>query len=580
MSIVQRIVSIGQKPVSIERLIVPVEQEIVSVGRKPVSIERRKEGVMYFNDLLWVANNDNGDHINILPQMANRHGLVAGATGTGKTVTLKVLAESFSDAGVPVFIADVKGDVAGMMLPGEDSENMQKRIERFGLAQANFNYHGYPVTLWDLFGKKGIQLRTTVSEVGPLLMSRILELNDLQTDLLTIIFKIADDSELLLIDLKDLKAMIRFVGEHAADYSEEYGKITGTSLDVITRSIVALEMNGGDVFFGEPDLDVADWFVTDEQGRGVIQILDSSDLISNGKLYSTFLLWLLAELFETLPEVGDIEKPKMVFFFDEAHLLFSDASKALLEKIEQVIKLIRSKGVGIYFCTQNPSDIPSAVLSQLGNKIQHALRAFTPAEQKGIKAAADSFRPNPDFDSKEVLTMLGTGEALVSFLDEKGIPTIVEKAYILPPQCSMGAVTDGDRAKNILDSPLYAKYHEGVDNVSAYENLSEKWEAQAKEEAAAAEQAEKEAAEAAAAKEAAKAEAAAAKEQAKYEKAQAKKVNALNKSTRKAGRAAAGTVGREIGKEVFGKAFGKAAGRVGGNAGAALLRGLFDTLTK
>ena len=524
---------------------------------------------MYFNDLLWVANNDAGDHINILPKMANRHGLIAGATGTGKTVTLKVLAESFSDAGVPVFMADVKGDVAGMMLPGEDSENMQKRIERFGLAQANFNYHGYPVTLWDIFGKNGIQLRTTVSEVGPLLMSRILELNDLQSDLLTIIFKIADDNQLLLIDLKDLKAMVRFVGEHADELSADYGKITGASLDVITRSIVALEMNGGDTFFGEPNLDVSDWFMTDDQGRGVIQILDSSDLISNGKLYSTFLLWMLAELFETLPEVGDLEKPKMVFFFDEAHLLFSDASKALLEKIEQVIKLIRSKGVGIYFCTQNPSDIPSGVLSQLGNKIQHALRAFTPAEQKGIKAAADSFRPNPDFDSAEMLQMLGTGEALVSFLDEKGIPTIVEKAYILPPQCSMGAASAGDRAKAIIDSPLHAKYAEGVDNVSAFETLTDQWNSQAEAEAAAAAQAQAQA----------EAQAAANKPGKPAAAKPAKKKPKMNKATQKAGRAAAGTIGRELGKGLFGK-FGKQAAKVGGNAGSQFMRGLFDTFTK
>ena len=533
---------------------------------------------MYFNDLLWVANNDAGDHINILPKMANRHGLIAGATGTGKTVTLKVLAESFSDAGVPVFMADVKGDVAGMMLPGEDNENMQKRIERFGLAQADFNYHGYPVTLWDIFGKNGIQLRTTVSEVGPLLMSRILELNDLQSDLLTIIFKIADDNQLLLIDLKDLKSMVRFVGEHADELSADYGKITGSSLDVITRSIVALEMNGGDTFFGEPNLDVSDWFMTDEQGRGVIQILDSSDLISNGKLYSTFLLWMLAELFETLPEVGDMDKPKMVFFFDEAHLLFSDASKALLEKIEQVIKLIRSKGVGIYFCTQNPSDIPSGVLSQLGNKIQHALRAFTPAEQKGIKAAADSFRPNPEFDSAEILTMLGTGEALVSFLDEKGIPTIVEKAYILPPQCSMGAASPGDRAKAILDSPLHGKYAEGVDNVSAYETLNEQWEQAAAAEAQAQAEAEA-AAQAAAAQAAAAKPAKPGKTGSGSSSKPAKKKPKMNKATQKAGRAAAGTIGRELGKTAFGK-FGKQAAKIGGNAGSQFMRGLFDTFTK
>lgn len=551
---------------------------------------------MYTNDLLWIANTENGEHINILPKMANRHGLVAGATGTGKTVTLKVLAESFSEAGVPVFIADVKGDVSGMMCPGQDSENMQKRIERFGLAEANFTYKGYPVAIWDLFGKSGIPLRTTVSEVGPLLMSRILELNDLQSDLLTILYKIADDNNLLLIDTKDLKSMLRFVGEHADEFSQEYGKISEASLDVITRSIVALEMNGGDVFFGEPNLDVSDWFATAEDGRGIIQILDSSSLINNGKLYSTFLLWMMAELFETLPEAGDLDKPKMIFFFDEAHLLFSDTSKALLEKVEQVVKLIRSKGVGIYFCTQNPADIPSGVLSQLGNKVQHALRAFTPAEQKNIKAAADSFRANPDFDSKTVLTELGTGEALISFLDEKGTPNIVQKGFILPPQCSMGAASDAEREQAIKESPLFSKYAQAVDNVSAYESLRDAAEAEAAAQATA--EAEAAAAEAEAAAQAAASENASDKPAAKpgsgkpagKPKKPASSSSSgsgkkpakpkVPKAARDAGRSAAGTVGREIGKEIFGKAFGKKAAKVGGNAGAAFARGLLDTFLK
>jgi hypothetical protein len=536
---------------------------------------------MYTNDLLWIANTEKGEHINILPKMANRHGLVAGATGTGKTVTLKVLAESFSEAGVPVFIADVKGDVAGMMCPGQDNENIQKRIERFGLAEANFTFKGYPVTIWDLFGKSGIPLRTTVSEVGPLLMSRILELNDLQSDLLTILYKIADDNNLLLIDTKDLKSMLRFAGEHAAELSNEYGKISGASLDVITRSIVALEMNGGDVFFGEPNLDVSDWFTTADDGRGMIHILDSSSLINNGKLYSTFLLWMMAELFETLPEVGDMDKPKMIFFFDEAHLLFSDTSKALLEKIEQVVKLIRSKGVGIYFCTQNPSDIPNGVLSQLGNKVQHALRAFTPAEQKNIKAAADSFRANPEFDSKTVLTELGTGEALISFLDEKGTPNIVQKGFILPPQCSMGAASAEEREASIKGNTLYGKYAEAVDNVSAYETLNEAAAAQAQAEAQAA--AEAEAAQAQAEASASggasgSGKPASGKPSSGKPKKPAKPK--VPKAARDAGRSAAGTIGREIGKEVFGKAFGKKAAKVGGNAGAAFARGLLDTFLK
>lgn len=554
---------------------------------------------MYVNDLLWIASNDKGEHLNIIPKMANRHGLIAGATGTGKTVTLKVMAESFSDAGVPVFIADVKGDVSGMLCPGQDNENMQERIKRFGLDEAGFSYRGCPSTIWDIFAEDGIALRTTISETGPMLLARILELNDLQTDLLTIIFKIADDNQLLLIDTKDLKAMIKFVGEHAAEYSADYGKISAASLDVITRSIVALEMNGADVFFGEPDLDVNDWLAQSSDGRGMIHILNSSKLVNNGRLYSTFLIWLVSELFETLPEEGDPEKPKLVFFFDEAHLLFKDASKAFLEKIEQVVKLIRSKGVGIYFCTQNPSDIPGSVLSQLGNKVQHALRAFTPAEQKGIKAAADSFRENPEFDSKELLTTLGTGEALVSFLDEKGTPQMVEKANILPPRCSMGAASDEERKAAVSGSPFYAKYAQAVDNVSAYETLSGQGsgaaaaaeaapaqDAQAPAEAAAQAETAEAPAESAPAQ-AAQAEpaqtpaeekpAAAAKDDKKPAKKSDKKVS---KAAQKAGRSAAGTIGREIGKEVFGKAFGKKAAKVGGNAVAAFARGLMDTLLK
>ena len=528
---------------------------------------------MYTNDMLWIANNDKGEHLNILPKMANRHGLIAGATGTGKTVTLKVMAESFSDAGVPVFIADVKGDVAGMLCPGEDNENMQERIKRFGLADAGFTYKGCPSTIWDIYAEDGITLRTTISEAGPMLLSRILELNDLQTDLLTIIFKIADDNQLLLIDIKDLKAMIKFVGEHAEEYSTDYGKISGASLDVITRSLVALEMNGGDVFFGEPNLDINDWLQPTADGKGMVHILNSSKLVNNGRLYSTFLIWLVSELFETLPEVGDPEKPKLVFFFDEAHLLFKDASKAFMEKIEQVVKLIRSKGVGIYFCTQNPSDIPSSVLSQLGNKVQHALRAFTPAEQKGIKAAADSFRENPEFDSKEILTTLGTGEALVSFLDEKGTPQMVEKANILPPQCSMGSASAEERAKAINGSPFFAKYAQAVDNLSAYEKLGGEAAAAAPV-AGAAEDAQ--AAPAEATPEAAAQEAPA---ETKPEKP-SKKDKKVSKAAKQAGRSAAGTIGREVGKEVFGKVFGKKAAKVGGNAMASLARGLMDTLLK
>ena len=319
---------------------------------------------MIRDEKIWIANNDKGEPLSIIPKMANRHGLVAGATGTGKTVTLKVMAETFSEMGVPVFMADVKGDIAGMMNPGDDTDNMRERIERFGLSEYNFSYKGYPVTFWDIYGKNGIQVRTTISEMGPLLLSRILGLNDLQTDILSVVFKIADDNNLLLVDTKDLKSMLAYVDKNSKLYEEEYGKISSASVGVIVRSLVTLEKEGGDIFFGEPALNICDW-LTQDNGKGMINILDSSTLINNGKLYSTFLLWMMSELFETLPEVGDLNKPKMIFFFDEAHLLFDDAPKVLLDKIEQMVKLIRSKGVGVYFCTQNPKDIPHGVLSQL-----------------------------------------------------------------------------------------------------------------------------------------------------------------------------------------------------------------------
>ena len=354
---------------------------------------------MYNDGKVWLALNDMGEKICLLPAKANRHGLIAGATGTGKTVTLRVMTEAFSDMGVPVFLADVKGDLAGMMAPGNDSEDMQARIARFGLAEAGFRYQGYPVTFWDIYGQKGIQLRTTVSEIGPLLMARILQLNELQTNILAIIYKIADDNGLLLVDTKDLKAMINHVQENNKTYSAEYGKMSPASLAAILRAVVALEIDGGDVFFGEPALSITDWLTQAEGGKGMINILDSESLINNGRLYSTFLLWLLSELFEMMPEVGDLDKPKMVFFFDEAHLLFKDAPKSLLDKIEQVVKLIRSKGVGVYFCTQNPRDIPDGVLAQLSNRVQHGLRAYTPADQKAVRAAADSFRVNPAFNT-------------------------------------------------------------------------------------------------------------------------------------------------------------------------------------
>ena len=425
---------------------------------------------MYNEEKIWIANNSAGEKIFILPSMANRHGLVAGATGTGKTVTLKVMAEAFSDMGVPVFMADVKGDIASMCAPGVDSENMQERIKRFGLAEAGFEYRGYPVTIWDIFGKNGISLRTTISEMGPLLLARILGLNQLQSDILSVVFKIADDNSLLLIDTKDLKAMLAYVDSHADDFQADYGKISSSSVGVITRALVALESAGGDVFFGEPALNITDW-LTQSGGKGMINILDSSSLINNGKLYSAFLLWLLSELFEILPEVGDMKQPKLVFFFDEAHLLFNDAPSVLLDKVEMMVKLIRSKGVGVYFCTQNPRDIPDGVLAQLGNKVQHGLRAYTPADQKSVKAAAASFRENPEFDTYDTILSLGTGEAVVSFLDAKGIPTIAEKAFILPPQCSMGTISYERRDEVIKESLLYSKYFNAYDPDSAYEFL-------------------------------------------------------------------------------------------------------------
>ncbi|MCR4729265.1 MAG: DUF853 domain-containing protein, partial [Lachnospiraceae bacterium] len=412
------------------------------------------------------------EEICIYPKMANRHGFIAGATGTGKTVTLKVLAESFSNLGVPVFLADVKGDIAPMCLAGVDNENVTSRVESMGLKDAGFEYQSYPVNFWDVYGEKGIPLRTTISEMGPLILSRVMGLNDTQTDVLTCIFKIADDEGLLLTDTKDLKAMLQYVGEKAAEYGPVYGNIAPVTLNAIVRSVVAIESEGADLFFGEPALSVADWLCTDRDGRGMIQILDCQKLIHHPRMYSAFLLWLMSELFEMLPEVGDPEKPKMVFFFDEAHMLFDSASKALLEKIEQVVKLIRSKGVGIYFITQNPADIPDGVLAQLGNKVQHALRAYTPKEQKGLKAAAMGFRVNPEFDTYTMLQELGTGKALVSVIDENGVPTIVKHTKVCPPQSFMGTLSESERLSNINTSVLYGKYYNPVDNESAYEFLA------------------------------------------------------------------------------------------------------------
>ena len=432
---------------------------------------------MYFDNKILVGKSGE-ENVYIYPQMANRHGLIAGATGTGKTVTLKVLAESFSDAGVPVFLADAKGDLAGMIKAGVMNENVQKRVDKMNLNEAGFNLKAYPATFWDVFQKGGLALRTTISEMGPMLLGRVLGLNDTQSDILTIIFKIADDEQLLLIDTKDLNAMIKHVSEKADEYSITYGNMAKQSLAAITRAVVALEAEGGDTFFGEPAIDIKDWFIPEVDGRGRIQILDCQKLMLNPTMYATFMLWMISELFEMLPEAGDLEKPKMVFFFDEAHMLFDDAPKALLSKVDQLVKLIRSKGVGIFFVTQNPRDIPDSVLAQLGNKVQHALRAYTPAEQKNIKAAALSFRENPEINTVDALQALGTGEALISVLDEEGVPTIVKQAKILPPQSQMGAIDDSERNLAIMNDRLNSKYSGAFDRDSAFEFLQRRAEAE------------------------------------------------------------------------------------------------------
>ncbi|MGI6085264.1 MAG: helicase HerA-like domain-containing protein [Acetivibrionales bacterium] len=425
---------------------------------------------MFSNNAIWLAQNENP--VYLLPSMANRHGLIAGATGTGKTVTLKVLAEAFSDMGVPVFLADIKGDLASLATKGAASPIINERLEMLGIQ--GFEYKSFPVRFWDIFGENGHPVRTTISEMGPLLLSRLLCLNDTQTGILNIVFRIADEQGLLLLDLKDLREIIRYVGENAKDLTLKYGNISPQSIGAIMRSLIALEDQGGEGFFGEPALDITDWMQTTPEGRGYINILHSVRLFNSPLLYSTFLLWMLSELFETLPETGDLEKPRIVFFFDEAHLLFEDIPKVLLQKIEQVVRLIRSKGVGVYFITQNPADLPQDVLGQLGNRIQHALRAYTPSEQKKVKAAADAFRPNPKFSTEEVISSLATGEALVSCLDSEGRPSIVERAYILPPQSLLGTLDDLTRIGIINKSSMGAKYDTVIDRESAYEILREK----------------------------------------------------------------------------------------------------------
>ena len=479
---------------------------------------------------VWLATGEK--RVYLEPSMANRHGLIAGATGTGKTVTLKVLAESFSDMGVPVFLADIKGDVSGMCEAGHETKHIRRSIDNFGIE--NFTYTAYPVRFWDVYGKLGLPVRTTISEMGPELLARLLGLNETQTGILRIVFRIADDKGLLLIDLKDLRSMVQYVGDNAEEYKLTYGNISPQSVGAIQRSLLALEDEGGNIFFGEPNLQLDDWIDWDIDGKGVMNILECQELVQHPLLYATFLLWMLSELYEMLPEAGDLEKPKLAFFFDEAHLLFNGAPKALLEKVEQVVRLIRSKGVSVWFITQNPSDLPDSVLGQIGNRVQHALRAYTPKDQKALRAAAQSFRENPKFDTEEVLQALGTGEALVSVLDEKGIPTIVEKTGIMPPRSSMNAVDASVITNNVKANPLYSKYAQLKDRDSAYELLQEARE-EAEEEARKEQEREEKA-----------------KAKAEKEKAKKKTSSSRKKSSAfdKAVSSAANTVGREIGKKI------------------------------
>ena len=507
--------------------------------------------------------------ITIEPRMANRHGLVTGATGTGKTTTLKTLAESFSEAGVPVFFSDVKGDLKGMA-------------------------KNYPVTFWDIYGNGGIPARTTISEMGPILLSKLMDLNDTQSDVLSVVFKIADDQGLLLIDTKDLKSMIQYVADNNKEFAPSYGNVTQQTATTIIRNIVALETKGAENFFAEPALNIADFFVTGAEGKGMVNILDASQLIHDTTLYSTFLLWMLSELFETLPEIGDPDKPRMVFFFDEAHLLFKDINKALMDKIEQVIKLIRSKGVGVYFITQSPKDIPDSILAQLGNKIQHGLRAYTPADEKVVKTVADTFRANPEFNTYETILNLGVGEALVSTLGPDGIPTVVEKTKILAPVSMKEDITPEEKQQYVLMNNAYLRYQNMIDRDSAYEflqRLNEKKLLEEEEVEAAKEQEKINATQARIAEiEAQKAQKEAEKETARLLKEQEKELQRLQKEKEKeeAARKKAikqvanttvGSIGREIGKSV-GAAGGSTGKRIGGNVGAQLARSILGTFLK
>ncbi len=428
---------------------------------------------MFAEDKILIGCNENTD-VSLLPKLANRHGLIAGATGTGKTITLKTLAESFSDMGVPVFLADMKGDISGLAKIGSETEKIKTNVDKYGLDTKGFRYQAYPVEFWDLFGEKGLPVRVTLSEMGPTLLSKILNLSEAQQGVLNIVFKVADEKSLLIIDMKDLKSMINHVVENKAEYESEYGAIADKSANTILRSLITLEDQGGNNFFGEPALDLNDFMKVDDNGKGIINVLDAQKLSLSPEIYSTFLLWMLSNLYQNLPEVGDMDKPKFVFFFDEAHLLFDDMSPEFGKKIEQIVRLIRSKGVGLYFISQSPADIPDDILAQLGNRVQHALHAYTPKEQKAVKVAAESFRPNPEFDTASVISELGIGQALVSVLEEGGVPGIVQKVDIVPPQSYIGAIDDSMRSELINISDLKPKYWQAVDAISAYEMLLEK----------------------------------------------------------------------------------------------------------
>lgn len=491
------------------------------------------------NNNLYVAHSDKP--LYICSDKANRHGLIAGATGTGKTVSLQVLAESFSELGVPVFLADMKGDLSGIYKAGAPTKFIEKREAEFGV---KFNYQSYPTQFLDVYAEQGHPLRTTISGMGPILLSRILELNDTQAGVLNAVFKIADDNQLLLIDLKDLRSMLNYVGKNSKDFTTNYGNISSASIGAIQRALLKIESEGGDKFFGEPSFDIND-LMTVSGGKGMINVLAADKLFNNPKLYSAFLLWLLSSLYEQLPEVGDQPKPKFVFFFDEAHLLFKDASKVLLNKIEQIVRLIRSKGVGIYFITQNPTDIPEDILSQLGNRIQHALRAYTPKDKKGIKLISQTFRENPAFSTETAILELETGEALISFLDEKGAPSMVERAKMLCPQGQIGPISDEERRTAISKSIIYGKYEKMIDRESAYEVLE--MQTQKEQEAEEAEKRKKE--EEKRAKEEAKASQASAK-------AKAKTKSVATSSFQTVLGSLATTIGRQLGNKIIRSIFG------------------------